>query len=299
MNQIEERRVLDIAITADRQPRHVASGRTVIATGQGEGRKKYLVLANGSTLTRAGQYYYEKTGQPKPIAHFDRNQQTVRKGDGDYIRTRSGLQRVRQLEAGGNMKLTALGRKFYKDKHTEYIIEVPVRIEVTDSKGRKRIRTGEHIPVNEIGIGRILISEGLTDEQKAARIRNEVLRHLGGPTRAGRTVLMEISGQVFYYDRDGQWLISAMGTSSDSGWSPHTEAVMHQDLSQGDPLKAYGGAAFLPHDPECYLEEAFEKHDDCLCVPRQLAVLTRKNMIEICASFDGLAMPSSIRQLEP
>ena len=113
MNQVEQRRVIDIAVTAGREPRHVASGRTVLVTGQGEGRKKYLVLADGSTLTRAGQYYYQKTGQPKPIAHFDRNQQTVRKGDGDYIRTRSGL-RVRQLEPGDHLKLTALGRKFYK-----------------------------------------------------------------------------------------------------------------------------------------------------------------------------------------
>ena len=159
---------------------------------------------------------------------------------------------------------------------------------MTDSKGRQRVRTGEHLPVDEMGIGRILISQGLTDEQKASKIKNDVLRHIGGPTRAGRTVLQEISGQVFYYDRDGTWLISAMGTTLNEHGHPQTEAVMHQDLSQGDPLKAYGGAAFLPHDPDCYLEEAFEQHDDALCVPRQLAVLTRKPMGEVCASFDGL-----------
>jgi len=193
-----------------------------------------------------------------------------------------------RLEPGGKMKLTALGRKFYQDKHTEYIVEIPIRIEVTDSKGRKRIRTGQHLPVLEIGLGRILVSEGLSDAEKAAKIRNDVLKHLGGPTRAGRTVLQEISGQAFYYDKEGSWLISAMGITVDEFGNSRTEAVMHQDLSQGDPLKAYGGAAFLPHDPEFYLEEAFEQHDDCLCVPRQLAVLTRKPMGEVCASFDGL-----------
>ena len=110
MNQQEEKRVLDIAITAGRQPRHVASVRTVVAAGQGEGRKKYLVLANGSKLTRAGQYWYDKTGQPTPIAHFDRNQATVLKGDGDSIKNRSGLQRERQIEPGGHFKLTASGK---------------------------------------------------------------------------------------------------------------------------------------------------------------------------------------------
>ena len=112
MDQAEEKRALDIAIAAGRQPRHTAAGRTIVATGQGEGRKKYLVLADGKKLTRAGQYRYSETNQAKPTAHYDRNQQTIRKGDGDYIRTRKGLQRVRQLEPGGAMKLTALGRSF-------------------------------------------------------------------------------------------------------------------------------------------------------------------------------------------
>jgi hypothetical protein len=238
MNQEEERRVLDIAIAADRLPRHVASGRTILTTGQGEGRKKYLVLANGKKLTRAGEYWYEKTGQPKPLAHFDPNRNTIRKGDGDYIRTRNGLQRVRQLEPTGHFKLTALGKRFYENKHTEYVIEIPVIINCTDRKGRPRVRTGEHLPVN-LGVGRIFASQSLTEAQKIAKVKNDVLRQLGGPTRAGRTVLMEISGQVFYYDRDGTWLISAMGTSINEAGHPETEAAMHKNLSEGDPLKAF------------------------------------------------------------
>ena len=74
MNLEEEKRVLDIALTAGRKPRHTAAGRTIVATGQGEGRKKYLVLANGSALTRAGRYYFEQTNLPRPIAHYDRKQ---------------------------------------------------------------------------------------------------------------------------------------------------------------------------------------------------------------------------------
>ena len=178
MNRQEEQRVLDIAATAGRLPRRVASGRTILATGQGEGRKKYLVLANGDELTRAGEYWYEKTKQTKPNRHFDPNQETSRKGDGDYIQTSSGLRRVRQLGPDGEMQLTALGKKFYANKHTEYVIEIPVIIEVTDSKGKKRTRTGEHLPVNELGIGNIFQSDALTEAQKIAKIKSEILRHL-------------------------------------------------------------------------------------------------------------------------
>ena len=119
MNRQEEQRVLDIAATAGRTPRRVASGRTILATGQGEGRKKYLALANGDQLTRAGEYWYEKTKQTRPNRHFDPNQETTRRGDGDYIQTSSGLKRVRQLGANGQMQLTALGRKIHANKLTE------------------------------------------------------------------------------------------------------------------------------------------------------------------------------------
>ncbi len=302
MNQEREQQVLDIAIAGGRTPRRVASGRTILTTGQGEGQKKYLVLANGSELTRAGKYWYEKTKQAKPTRHFDPNQKTVRRGDGDYVQTSSGLRRVRQLGPDGQMKLTALGRSFYKHKQTEYVIEVPVVIRVRDSKGILRERTGEHLPAVELGVGNIFANDGLTEAQKIAKVKNDVLRSLGGPTRGGRTVLMEISGQEFFYDRNGTWLISAMATYIPSATrrrlrmkqgapqapAPRTEVALHRDLSQGDPLGAVSGASFLPHDPEAYLEEAFEQHPDRLCVPRQLAVLTRRSMEEVCASFDGL-----------
>ena len=65
------------------------------------------MLANGAKLTPVGRYWYEQTGQDPPTAHYNRNQETVRKGDGDYIKTRYGLQRVRQIEPNGSMKLTA------------------------------------------------------------------------------------------------------------------------------------------------------------------------------------------------
>ena len=146
------KRALDIAITAGRKPRHTAAGRTIVALGQG--RKKYVALANGKKLTQAGQYWYDQTGQAKPTVHYDANQQPIRKGDGDYIRTRQGLQRVRQLEPTGAMKLTALGRKFYKDRHTEYVVEVPVIIEVTGKNGNVRTRTNEHLPVNMLTLAR-------------------------------------------------------------------------------------------------------------------------------------------------
>ena len=262
---MNQQQALDIAITAGRIPRRVASGRTILATGQGEGRKKYLVLANGDKLTSAGEYWYEKTKQTRPNRHFDPNQHTTRKGDGDYIQTSSGLKRVRQLGPDGQMKLTALGKSFYKHKQTEYVVEVPVIIRVKDSKGALRERRGEHLPAVELGVGNIFANESLTEAQKIAKVKSDVLRELGGPTRGGRTVLMEISGQEFFYDRDGTWLISAMATyiptaprrritgkqGSPQAPGARTEVALRRDLNQGNPLGAASGAAFLPMIQRC------------------------------------------------
>ena len=46
----EQRRQIDIAITAERQPRRGVSNRTTLATGAGGlGRNRYLVLADADT----------------------------------------------------------------------------------------------------------------------------------------------------------------------------------------------------------------------------------------------------------
>jgi hypothetical protein len=73
------------------------------------------------------------------------------------------------------MELTALGRKFYKNKQEEYIVEIPVIISTTDSKGRTRVRRGEHLPVVELSVGRIFASQGMSEPQKIAAIKQNVL----------------------------------------------------------------------------------------------------------------------------
>ena len=39
---------------------------------------------------------------------------------------------------------------------------------------------------------------------------------------------------------------------------------------------------------EQILDEAFEEHNDKLCVPRQIAVLLRMSLQDTCAAFDNI-----------
>ena len=96
---------------------------------------------------------------------------------------------------------------------------------------------------------------------------------------------MEVSGEVFTYDRDAPWQISALTTNVQDGEAV-TSAVMRQPLGAG-PLSC---AAFLPYADEI-VDAAWEPHDDLLCVPRQLANVLRISLGEAISYFDDFLAP--------
>ena len=79
------------------------------------------------------------------------------------------------------MRVTALGRDYFRDRRTEQNVHIPVVIEGTRANGRSYNRTTNrrndervHLPVNRPGIGQILESLALTREQAAARVHSRV-----------------------------------------------------------------------------------------------------------------------------
>jgi len=171
-----------------------------------------MVLANGGTLTPAGRYYYAQTGQSAPRAGYDSNQPLITRGSTDYVVAANGRERaVRTLGPDGSVRLTALGRDYSRGRRTEYIVHIPVIIEGTRAaNGRPYTRrsnagTGEatHLPVSRLGLGQILESSALSREQAVARVKSRVLQDLAIRTTGGRSVLMEISGETYLYDREG------------------------------------------------------------------------------------------------
>jgi hypothetical protein len=92
---------------------------------------------------------------------------------------------------------------------------------------------------------------------------------------------MEVSGERYLYDREGEWLVSSMSTVTDGAGNDDTEVLLRQPMAA---LRSI--AAHLPH-PELILDSAFEEHADKLCVPRQLSELLRRPLREVCDSFDA------------
>ena len=204
----------------------------------------------------------------------------MKKGAGDYVTTRNGkLALVRKLMPDGTTHVTRLGKLFFRGERTEYVVSVPVAVEGTSAKGRIQNRQ-TMLPVDMLGIGRIMQDSSIPEQTRISRVKSHVLQQLHIKTQAGKTVLMEITGETFTYKNDEPWLISALTTDIQNGEAV-TSAVMRQPLGAG-PVSC---AAFLPHS-EHIVDEAWETHADKLCVPRQLASVLRISLNEAIGIFD-------------
>ena len=267
------------SIGAGRVPRRGAGNRTILPSGG----RKYVVLADAAgRLSPAGEWYYATTGAQRPRAAFSQDQELIRRGGNDYIRTRDQREAlVRSLRADGSTRLTQLGRAFFRNRFREYVVHVPVIIRGRHRNGRDYNRQ-DWLPVHHLGISGIMESEELSEEQAHARVRSRVLAELGLREEGGETVLLEVSGETFVYDPAGEWQISSMSTEA----GRDGEAVV--DVAIRQPMAGLRScAAQLPY-PEHILPEAFEEHDDKLCVPRQLAALLKKPMQAIVDTFVAL-----------
>ena len=236
-------------------------------------------------MTPAGQYFYEATGRPAPSSQFDRGQPLVKKGAGDYVKTRNGkLALVRKLQADGTTTVSRLGKLYFRGGKTEYIVSVPAIVTGKNARGKVQSRR-TMLPVDLLGLGPILRNTSEPEASRIARVKSHVLKQLAIRTQGGATVLMEISSETFTYDRPGEWLISSLTTEIQDG-EAGTSALMRQPLAAG-PLSC---AAFLPYADEI-VDCAFDAHDDLLCVPRQMANVLRISLNEAISYFDDFHEP--------
>ncbi len=302
MKRLEQnKKLISTALAAGAEPRQRGK-QTILPTGQrrdtldvrpvlvSEATKRnssYIVLANNlGIVTPSGEFYYEQSGQKRPDESGLSSQALIHKGGSDFIQAPNGKQRlIRTLQPNGRTVLTALGKTYFKDKVSEYVVHIPVIISGTRANGNSYTRTSS-IPVDQLGLGQIMSSQGLSPAERVAEVKKKVLAGIlgaGGVVGAnGRQTLMEISGEAFQLQRDGQWLISELSTSVGTGGGVTTEARIMERLGG-----LRNAAVHLPY-PDHILEEAFVEHGDRLCIPRQLGILLNRSLDEMCESFDDL-----------
>ena len=166
------------AIRAGRAPYRGAGNHTLLSVAAGANRRqnRYVVLADAAgRLTPAGEWYYATTGAQRPRAAFSQDQELIRRGGNDYIRTRDRREAlVRSLRADGTTRITQLGRAFFRNRYREYVVHVPVTIRGRHGNGKDYDRQ-DWLPVHNLGISGIMESEEYTEEQAHVRVRSRVL----------------------------------------------------------------------------------------------------------------------------
>jgi hypothetical protein len=238
-NQQRMERQINVAIHAGRQAHHTGN-RTILTTGAGE--RSYLVLAKpDGTLTEAGEIYYRLTGEQAPD-RLDYTAPVVRRGNTEYTRDRRGnLRPLRTLQADGEFTYTTLGSHYFARQRSEYIVHVPVVCEGEDGRYTRE----DHWPFGAVKIDRIMAMTGgrLTDREKLSRVKQTVLQELSKKTVNGRPLLAEISGERWFYNRQGQWEISELRTEPNpEGGRPKTSALLRRPMGR---LRL--AAAFVTH----------------------------------------------------
>ena len=127
------------------------------------------------------------------------------------------------------------------------------------------------MPIEKLGMTKIQLPLNLTHAERKARIKNMVIDELPSDGEA----LMHHSQEEYVYDDSGAWAVSeeTVATDPDSG-----QAESHVVLDRR--LGTLGSATFLFQDSLC--KEAFEKHDDMACVPRQISAVLKRDFGEVC-----------------
>ena len=263
--------------------RAVEAGASARTSGQGS---ELLRLPSGQQLllsrpdgqpTRAGQFYYQLAGRRAPSRRFNENQQLVREGPNDYIYLRSGAKKlVRSLQPDGEYRVTKLGRSFFRDKWTDYLAHMPVRI-------RGRRRSGQPyeretlLPVALDGLGRQ--NDSLGEVQAHRNVIAAALRKMGDPE--GGAVVMELSKETYTYDASRDWAVSKQ-TMHVVDNRVETEVALNRRLGvlRDVSYQLFRGSEIL--------ESAFEQREDRLCVVRQLSELLRLPYEEVYSDFDAI-----------
>ena len=155
-----------------------------------------LVGADGR-LTANGKIYTElNPNWERPRGFFDPNQQVVRRGPSDMIQTDRGERAVRTYDVGGNARVTKLGREFFRNKRTEYVVKVPVIIKGKRENGSTYERyaflptnthPGDGAFLDAWDAGERFVEDGALGLVEAtALIKDRILQRWQEETREGR-----------------------------------------------------------------------------------------------------------------
>jgi hypothetical protein len=275
--------LITAAIAAGRRQQRSRTGQITLPLGAA-GRIDYIKIADEFGVTEAGEFYFQQTNETRPQRGIDLTQLPYRRGASEYLRDRQNKEQAVRTLTNDQWVYTALGKKFFNNQapRVEVVAYIPVIIKGLRKGGRPYERHSSiGIDKTSLQMEAVMLNETMSEADRAEAVKAMVAAQINADG-----IIAEISSEVYHYDPDGQWELSEMVTnpSLNPADDPVT-SIMHR------PLGALtSAAAFLCH-PEHILPEAWEEHDDRMCVIRQVAVLLHRPFEFVHAQFDNVCAP--------
>ena len=250
---IRRNQLVDTAIEIDVQPHRSKSDSLLLNLGDG----KHARLQTNGRLTRAGEYYYQKTEQSPPALTDGK---LVQRGNTEYL-IRGQTAKVLRRFAQGEYVYTALGRREFENHQTQFLVHVPGIIKKPGAASRGR----ELMVPNNAFMSEITAPSLITTSFQKAFLKKKVedaMKDLD-KTSDGATILYQDSDPVVY-DDSRPWTYDAQTIVEDSSGEVRTKTVLDR------PLGAVPMLSSTAYCPEGFLDEAY-KDADGNCVALQLS----------------------------
>jgi hypothetical protein len=216
---------IKLAHEADRAPVRGKSGNVILKFGGGG----YRFLVKGGKTSAAGDYYKELTGKDLG-ERWDADQVPTKRSRTEFITVDGDSRAVRTWDPTKNKyNYTSLGKAFFAKQQKEYIVGIPVLIVGQRLNGRGSYEIAGTMPVSAVGIPNIMANQALSDDQRTKKIKSEVLKNFAEHRyENAKLVVYEVSDEIYYFRKDGQWDISELNTAAGAG---DAQAVLNRPLA--------------------------------------------------------------------
>ena len=205
------KRKLDEAIGNDTQPHRSKTNNLLLRLGG----RSYATLQTGGSLTPAGDYFFAQSNRAAPDEWDGGTLQ--QRGATEYL-VKGGKARVLRRLRNGDYTYTALGKQYFRERTTSYLVNVPGLIKKPGSRSRGGERTVPHTAF--MGDAPLTVRANMTRQEEEQALKAQVLEFIENNLDRdvdGTPILYMDSGPV-KYDRDGQWTLDSQTVvQNDSG----------------------------------------------------------------------------------
>ena len=169
------------------------------------------------------------------------------------------------------MEIYCIRKKIYNQKQISYVVQVPALFTGKRSNGQDYERAGWFPLDNPFKI-----------KASVSQANRDLFIKQGVNATYPDGILAEFSEERITIRRNGQWKISEMVTTPANPGEINPETSI-TDRPLGTKPRIY---AMLPF-PEYIAKTAFEETEHFMCVPSQIAEITKQDTITIADRFDA------------